>query len=176
MSFVMMVTRLAWMAHKLVSAYSDTKYASAASWRAKIAVPWKRRSFLKSYHRWEHNTHHLHVFMTMMCVCIHDHGNALTYLSNFANQSLKRCLLDEQFSCPTSVPAWSPLISSNLTQRYRSCFVTMWLCIAHTNTLQQVERLSQSITEIIETGGQHRYHCYSWFRPLTSRIYEPLSM
>ena len=44
-----MVTRLAWMAHKLVSSNRPTRYASADSWRAKTADPWKRRSDLKSW-------------------------------------------------------------------------------------------------------------------------------
>ena len=49
MSFGMMVTRLAWMAHKLVSSKRPTKYASEASCKAKIAVDWKRKSVLKSW-------------------------------------------------------------------------------------------------------------------------------
>ena len=48
MSLGMIVTRLAWMAHKLVSSNKPTKYASDASWRARTAEPWKRRSVLKS--------------------------------------------------------------------------------------------------------------------------------
>lgn len=38
------VTRLAWIAAKLVSSKRDTRYASAASWRAMTADDWKRRS------------------------------------------------------------------------------------------------------------------------------------
>merc|ERR1712091_409286 len=37
------------MAHRLVSSNSPTRYASAASWRARTAEPWKRRSPLKSW-------------------------------------------------------------------------------------------------------------------------------
>ena len=48
-SFGMMVTRLAWMAHKLASSNSLTRYASAASWRHSIAADWNRRSVLKSW-------------------------------------------------------------------------------------------------------------------------------
>ena len=48
MSFGMMVTRLAWMAHKLVSSKRPTRYASDASWSANTAVLWKRKSVLKS--------------------------------------------------------------------------------------------------------------------------------
>jgi len=48
MSFGMMVTRLAWMAHKLVSSKRPTRYASDASWSASTAVDWKRKSVLKS--------------------------------------------------------------------------------------------------------------------------------
>jgi hypothetical protein len=44
----MIVTRLAWIAHKLVSSNRPTKYASADSWSAKTADPWKRKSLLKS--------------------------------------------------------------------------------------------------------------------------------
>ena len=44
----MMVTRLAWMAHKLVSSKRPTRYASDASWSASTAVDWKRKSVLKS--------------------------------------------------------------------------------------------------------------------------------
>jgi len=47
-SFGMIVTLLAWMAHKFVSSNKPTKYASLASWRARTAVDWKRRSVLKS--------------------------------------------------------------------------------------------------------------------------------
>lgn len=43
-----MVTRLAWMAARLVSSKSETRYASADSWSAPIADDWKRRSVLKS--------------------------------------------------------------------------------------------------------------------------------
>ena len=49
MSFGMMVTRLAWMAHRLTSSNSLTRYASAASWRHSIAANWNRRSVLKSW-------------------------------------------------------------------------------------------------------------------------------
>ena len=49
MSFGMMVTRLAWMAHRLASSNSQTRYASAASWRHSIAADWNRRSVLKSW-------------------------------------------------------------------------------------------------------------------------------
>ena len=48
MSFGMMVTRLAWIAHKLVSSNSPTRYASEASCSAMTAEDWKRRSVLKS--------------------------------------------------------------------------------------------------------------------------------
>ena len=48
MSFGMMVTRLAWMAHKLVSSKRPTRYASDASWSANTAVLWNRKSVLKS--------------------------------------------------------------------------------------------------------------------------------
>ena len=44
----MMVTRLAWMAHKLVSSNKPTKYASDASCSAKTAEDWNRKSVLKS--------------------------------------------------------------------------------------------------------------------------------
>ena len=49
MSFGMMVTRLAWMAHRLASSNSLTRYASTASWRHSIATNWNRRSVLKSW-------------------------------------------------------------------------------------------------------------------------------
>ena len=45
----MMVTRLVWMAHKLASSNSLTRYASATSWRHSIATDWNRRSVLKSW-------------------------------------------------------------------------------------------------------------------------------
>ena len=45
-SFVMMVTRLAWMAHKFVSSNNDTKYAYAASCKAKTAWLWNLTSCL----------------------------------------------------------------------------------------------------------------------------------
>merc|ERR1712224_951651 len=44
-----MVTRLAWMAQRLVSSKSPTREASEASWRAITAEDWKRRSVLKSW-------------------------------------------------------------------------------------------------------------------------------
>ena len=44
----MMVTRLAWIAARLVSSKSETRYASADSWSAITADDWKRRSVLKS--------------------------------------------------------------------------------------------------------------------------------
>jgi hypothetical protein len=49
MSRGMIVTRLAWMAHRLVSSKRPTRYASAASCRARTAEPWKRRSVLNSW-------------------------------------------------------------------------------------------------------------------------------
>jgi hypothetical protein len=39
-----MVTRLAWMAAKLVSSKRETRYASAASCRAMTADDWNRKS------------------------------------------------------------------------------------------------------------------------------------
>ena len=38
-----------WMAHRLASSNSLTRYASAASWRHSIAADWNRRSVLKSW-------------------------------------------------------------------------------------------------------------------------------
>ena len=49
MSLGMMVTRLAWMAARLVSSNRPTRYASAASCSASTAEDWKRRSVLKSW-------------------------------------------------------------------------------------------------------------------------------
>ena len=48
-SFGMRVTRPAWMAHRLASSNSLTRYASYASWRHIIAADWNRRSVLKSW-------------------------------------------------------------------------------------------------------------------------------
>ena len=48
MSLGMIVTRLAWIAQRFVSSKRPTRYASAASWSARTAEPWKRRSVLKS--------------------------------------------------------------------------------------------------------------------------------
>ncbi|CAL6376959.1 unnamed protein product [Bathycoccus prasinos] len=45
----MMVTLLAWIAHKLVSSNKPTKYASDASCNAKTAEDWNRKSVLKSW-------------------------------------------------------------------------------------------------------------------------------
>lgn len=47
-SFGMMVTLLAWMAHKLVSSKRPTKYDSEASWSARTAEDWNLKSFLNS--------------------------------------------------------------------------------------------------------------------------------
>ena len=44
----MIVTRFAWIAHKFVSSKRPTKYASAASCKAKTAEPWNLKSPLKS--------------------------------------------------------------------------------------------------------------------------------
>ena len=46
-SLDMIVTLLAWIATRFVSSNKETMYASAASWRARIAWLWKRISFLK---------------------------------------------------------------------------------------------------------------------------------
>ena len=48
MSLGMMVTRLAWMAHRLVSSNRPTKYTSLASCSANTAELWNRKSVLKS--------------------------------------------------------------------------------------------------------------------------------
>ena len=48
MSFGMMVTHLAWMAHRLASSSNPTRYASVASWRHSIAADWNRKSVLIS--------------------------------------------------------------------------------------------------------------------------------
>ncbi|CAN1166113.1 hypothetical protein LINPERPRIM_LOCUS34114 [Linum perenne] len=45
----MIVTLLAWIAQRLVSSKSPTRYASAASWRAETAELWNLRSVLKSW-------------------------------------------------------------------------------------------------------------------------------
>ena len=47
-SFGIIVTRLAWIAHKFVSSKRPTRYDSEASCSARMAVDWKRRSVLKS--------------------------------------------------------------------------------------------------------------------------------
>lgn len=44
-----MVTRLAWMAQRLVSSKSETRYDSTDSWSAPMAEDWNRRSDLKSW-------------------------------------------------------------------------------------------------------------------------------
>merc|ERR1740138_931113 len=44
----MMVTRLAWIAQRVVSSNSEGRYASDASCSAMMACDWKRRSVLKS--------------------------------------------------------------------------------------------------------------------------------
>ena len=49
MSLGMMVTRLAWIAHRLASSNNPTRYASVASWRHSIAADWNRRSVLISW-------------------------------------------------------------------------------------------------------------------------------
>ena len=46
MSLGMMVTLLAWMAHRLVSSKTSMRYASEASWSAKTALPWNLKSLL----------------------------------------------------------------------------------------------------------------------------------
>ena len=48
MSLGAIVTHLAWMAHRLVSSNSPTRYASAASCKAAMASLWNHRSVLKS--------------------------------------------------------------------------------------------------------------------------------
>jgi len=50
-SLGMIVTRLAWMAHKLVSSKSPTRYASAASCKASTAWLWKRKSLCIQSHQ-----------------------------------------------------------------------------------------------------------------------------
>ena len=45
MSFGMIVTLFAWMAHRLESSRRPTRYASEASWSAIMAPLWKRTSF-----------------------------------------------------------------------------------------------------------------------------------
>ena len=47
-SFVMIVTLLAWIAHRLVSSNKPTRYASAAYWRASTALLWNLTSCLNS--------------------------------------------------------------------------------------------------------------------------------
>lgn len=47
-SFDIMVTLLAWIAQRFVSSKRETRYASAASWRAKIAWLWNLISCLNS--------------------------------------------------------------------------------------------------------------------------------
>ena len=48
MSLGVMVTRLAWIAARLVSSNRPTRYASLALWSARIACDWNLRSVLKS--------------------------------------------------------------------------------------------------------------------------------
>ena len=49
MSFGIIVTRLAWIAHKLVSSNRPTRYASEASWKTRSAVDWNLIFFFKSW-------------------------------------------------------------------------------------------------------------------------------
>ena len=47
-SFGMIVTLFTWIAHRFMSSNNLTKYASAASWRAKSAEDWNLKSGRKS--------------------------------------------------------------------------------------------------------------------------------
>ena len=47
-SLGIIVTLLAWMAQRLMSSMRPTKYASTASYRHKMACPWKHRSYLST--------------------------------------------------------------------------------------------------------------------------------
>ena len=77
------VTRLAWMAAKLVSSKSETRYASADSCSAMTADDWKRRSVLKSEEDVSKGTWR------------RTNARVLT-LGNFTYESLERKLADEQ--------------------------------------------------------------------------------
>ena len=81
-----MVTRLAWIAAKLVSSKRETRYASAASWRAMTAEDWKRRSVYDDEQERISNISEIHM----------TYQTYLEVLSDFTDKTLERKLADEQ--------------------------------------------------------------------------------
>ena len=88
----MIVTRLAWIAHKLVSANRQTKYASDASCSARTAWLWKRKSGCNNK-------------ITIMSINLHKRIGArgskyklgyLEVLSNLTYKPLERKFPDQQ--------------------------------------------------------------------------------
>ena len=73
---------MAWMAAKLVSSKSETRYASAASWRAMTADDWKRRSVCERISATDY--------------CNKKREAYLEVLSNLTDKTLERELADEQ--------------------------------------------------------------------------------
>ena len=82
-SFGWIVTRLAWMAAKLVSSKSETRYASAASWRAMTADDWNRKAVYEGV-------------ISMFKLCEDVKETNLEVLSDFTNETLEGELADEQ--------------------------------------------------------------------------------
>jgi hypothetical protein len=82
---------LAWIAAKLVSSNSETRYASAASWRAITADDWKRKSVWEAIRPENYSD---------------IKGTYLEILCNFTNKSLEGELADEElcwFLVPTDL-------------------------------------------------------------------------
>ena len=123
-SFGWMVTRFAWMAARLVSSKRETRYASAASWRAITADDWKRRSVCENEMsdggEWEWDRAYLEI------------------LCDFTNKTLEGELPDEEL-CRF-------LVATNFTERNGSGTETMRL-LDTTSGLQGRSATSQSIDE-----------------------------
>ena len=72
------------MAAKLVSSKSETRYASAASWRAMTADDWNRKSVYEGV-------------ISMFKLCEDTKETNLEVLSDFTNETLEGELPDEEF-------------------------------------------------------------------------------
>jgi len=106
MSLGIIVTRLAWIAHKLVSSNRPTRYASAASCNASTAWLWKRRSVCN-----KNQNHQKHpkllskpIMKTKAQILITATTHYLEVLSNFTNQPLEGELPDQELSTLLILP------------------------------------------------------------------------
>ena len=142
MTMTHIVTRLAWIAAKLVSSKRDTRYASAASWRAMTADDWKRRSVCAGP-------------MSHYSTGAHYSATHLEVLGDLTDKPLEGQLADEEFR--------RLLVATDFTECNGTGAETMGLL--HTTSRRLRQRVSTAQSPRVRTNSQRQsYEPQTWQR------------